>query len=45
MEFSGFLKCRVDISGNLTLSRFFKFQFKVRAVYYRAFLLAMGGGK
>ena len=57
MEFSGiiksvesgkFLKCRVDISGNLRLidlSGFFKFQFRVRVVFYKAFLLIMGGGK
>ena len=45
VEFSGFLRCGVDISGNLRLSGFFKFWFRVRVVYYRAFLLAMGGGK
>ena len=38
MEFSGIIRL-VD------LSEFFKFQFRVRAVYYKAFLLAMGGGK
>ena len=48
VEFSAFLKCGVDISGNLRLmdlNGFFKFQFRVRVVSYRAFLLAMGGGK
>ena len=48
VKFSGFLKYRVDINRNLRLidlSRFFKFQFGVRAVYYRVFLLAIGGGK
>ena len=42
---SGFLKYRVDISENLRLSGFLKFWFKVRVVYYRAFLLAIGGSK
>ena len=45
---SGFLRCGVDISGNLRLidlSGFFKFQFRVRAVFYKAFLLVIGGGK
>ena len=45
VESSGFLRYRVDISGNLRLSGFFKFWFKVRAVYYRVFLLIIGGGK
>ena len=48
MEFGGFLRYKVDISGNLRLmdfSRFFKFRFRVRAVSYRVFLLAIGGGK
>ena len=54
MEFSGivrlvksskFLRCRVDINKNLRLSRFFKFWFGVKVVYYKAFLLTMGGGK
>ena len=27
------------------LSKFLKFQFRVRVVFYRAFLLTMGGGK
>ena len=44
----GFLRYKVDISGNLRLmdfSGFFKFWFRVRVVHYRAFLLIMGGGK
>ena len=57
MEFSGiiklvesgkFLRYRVDISGNLRLidlSGFPKFQFRVKVVFYRAFLLAIGGSK
>ena len=48
MKSSGFLKYRVDISRNLRLmdlSKFFKFRFRVRVVSYRAFLLAIGGGK
>ena len=57
VEFSGiirsvesgeFLKCRVDINRNLRLmdlSKFFKFQFRVRVVSYRTFLFATGGGK
>ena len=43
-----FLRHRVDISGNLRLidfSRFLKFQFKVRAVHYKIFLLIIRGGK
>ena len=42
---SGFFRYGVDISGNLRLNKFFKFQFRVKVVYYRAFLLAIGGGK
>ena len=47
---SGFLRCRVDISRNLRLvdlSRFprFYFRFRFRAVYYKVFLLIIGGGK
>ena len=38
VEFSGIVKL-IDFSG------FFKFQFRVRAVYYKAFLLVIGGGK
>ena len=45
VEFSRFLRYRVDISGNLRLSGFFKFWFRVKVVHYKAFLLAMGGGK
>ena len=48
MESSGFLRYGVDISGNLRLidlSGFLKFQFRVRAVSYKAFLLITGGGK
>ena len=54
VEFSGivrsvksnkFPKYGVDIGKNLRLSRFFKFQFRVRVVYYRVFLLIIGGGK
>ena len=57
MEFSGiprlvkssrFLKRGVDISGNLRLidfNRFSKFQFEVRMVYYKTFLLVIRGGK
>ena len=42
---SKFLKYGVDISGNLRLSKFFKFWFRVKVVYYRVFLLAIGGSK
>ena len=45
IESSGFLRCRVDISGNLRLSEFFKFRFRVRVVHYRVFLFIIGGGK
>ena len=45
VESSEFLKYKVDIGKNLRLSRFPKFQFRVKVVYYRAFLLAIGGGK
>ena len=48
VESSGFLRCRIDINRNLRLmdlSGFPKFQFRVRAVFYRAFLLTIGGGK
>ena len=57
MEFSGiirlvesgeFLRYKVDISRNLRLidlSGFPKFQFRVRVVFYRIFLLAIEGGK
>ena len=43
-----FLKYRVDISGNLKLidfSGFLKFQFRVRIVHYRIFLLIIRGSK
>ena len=42
---SEFLRYRVDISGNLRLGGFLKFWFRVRVIYYKAFLLTMGGGK
>ena len=45
VKFSRFLKFRVDISGNLRLSRFFKFQFRVKVVYYKIFLLIIGDSK
>ena len=50
VESGGFLRYRVDISGNLRLvdlSRFprFHFRFKFRVVRYKAFLLITGGGK
>ena len=45
---SRFLRRRVDIGRNLRLidfSRFSKFQFGVRMVHYRTFLLIIRGGK
>ena len=42
---SGFLRYRVDISGNFRLSRFPKFQFRARVIYYRASLHAIRGSK
>ena len=45
VESSGFLKYKVDISRNLRLSEFLKFWFRVKVIYYKAFLLATGGGK
>ena len=45
VESNKFLKYRVDISGNLRLSGFFKFWFRVKVVHYKAFLLTIGGGK
>ena len=57
MEFGGiprlvksnkFLRRRVDIGGNLRLidfNRFPRFQFRVRMVCYRTFLLITRGGK
>ena len=56
VESGGFLRYRVDISRNLRLvdlsgnlrlvglSRFY-FRFRFRVVYYKAFLLIIGGGK
>ena len=43
VEFNKFLKYRVDISGNL--SGFPRFWFKIKVVYYKAFLLIIRGGK
>ena len=43
-----FLRYRVDINRNLRLinfSKFPKFQFGVRAVYYKIFLLTIRGSK
>ena len=48
VESSRFLRCGVDIGGNLRLvdlGRFSRFQFRVRAVHYKAFLLTTGGSK
>ena len=45
VESSKFLRYGVDISGNFRLSRFPKFWFGVRVIYYRVFLLVIGGGK
>ena len=50
VESSRFLRYRVDISRNLKLvdlSRFprFYFRFRFRIVYYKVFLLIIGGGK
>ena len=50
VESSGFLRYRVDISRNLRLvdlGRFPRFYFRIRfrAVYYKAFLLIIRGGK
>ena len=45
VEFSRFLRYKMDIGGNLRLGRFFKFWFRVKVVYYKAFLLTMGGSK
>ena len=43
VESSGFLRYRVDIGRNL--SRFLRFRFRVRVVYYKVFLFITGGGK
>ena len=43
-----FLRYRVDIDRNLRLinfSRFLRFQFRVKIVCYRTFLLTIRGGK
>ena len=54
MEFSGiiqsvkssrFLRYKIDINKNLRLSKFFKFQFRVKVVHYKTFLLTTGGSK
>ena len=48
VELSGFFRCGVDINRNLRLidfSKFPKFQFRVRVVYYRAFLLIIRGSE
>ena len=48
VESGGFFRYRVDISRNLRLidlSGFPKFRFRIRAVFYKTFLLAIGGGK
>ena len=48
VKFSKFLKYKIDISKNLKLidfSKFPKFQFRVKIVYYRIFLLTIRGGK
>ena len=48
VEFGRFLRYKVDISGNLRLidfSGFSRFWLRVRAVYYRVFLLVIRGSK
>ena len=50
VESGRFLRCRVDISGNLRLVDLggnlrFYFRFRFRVVRYKAFLLITGGGK
>ena len=48
VKFSKFLRHRVDISRNLRLidfSGFLRFQFRVRTVCYKTFLLIIRGGK
>ena len=48
IDFGKFLRRRVDIGRNLrltNLSGFLRFWFRVRVVYYRAFLLITGGSK
>ena len=43
IEFSKFLKYKIDISKNL--NRFPRFQFRVKVVYYKVFLFIIGGSK
>ena len=50
VESSRFLRCRVDISRNLRLVDLSKFprlyfRFRFRVVYYKVFLLIIGGSK
>ena len=48
MESSGFLRCKVDFSGNLRLidlSGFPRLWFRVRVTCYKAFLLITRGSK
>ncbi len=48
VESSGFLRCKVDFSGNLRLvglSGFPRLWFRVGLIYYRAFLLTIEGSK
>ena len=45
---NGFFRYGVDFNRNLRLiglSRFFRFWFKVKAIYYKTFLFTTGGGK
>ena len=43
VEFSRFLKYKVDIGENL--NGFPRFQFRVKVIYYKAFLLIIKGSK
>ena len=48
VEFGKFLRRKVDNSGNLRLmdfGKFPRFQFRVKMVYYKAFLLIIRGSK
>ena len=50
VESGGFLRCRVDIGRNLRLVNLggfprFYFRFRFRVVYYKVFLLIIGGSK
>ena len=48
VEFSGFLRHRVDFSGNLRLidlSGFLGLWFGVKAIYYKVFLFVTRGSK